>query len=105
MLLIEGLLLLTLGSTLIGYGFINMNNPAQFINPGLYKTNIKVTKDEYSTGSCLAIGIVSLILAFYAFSIYKINSILLSTPFTIFSFFCFVICIASSIQIFKIPTT
>jgi hypothetical protein len=76
---------------------MNMNDSSQYINPGLYKSNIKVIKDEYATGSCLAIGIVSLILAFYAFSIYKINSILLAAPFTIFSFFCFVICIASSI--------
>ena len=97
LLLVEGVLLLILGSTLIGYGFMNMNDSSQYINPGLYKSNIKVTKDEYATGSCLAIGVVSMILAFYAFSIYKINSILLATPFSIFSVFCFVICIASTI--------
>ena len=100
MLLVEGVILLVLGSTLIGYGFMKMNDDSQYINPGLYKSNIKVTKDEYATGSCLAIGVVSLILAFYAFSIYKINSLLLAVPFSIFSFFCMIICIATSIKIF-----
>ena len=88
------------GSLLIGYAYINLNDSSQYINPGLYKSNIKITKDEFSTGSCLAIGVVCYILAFYSLSIYRIKSILLGIPFALFSFLCVIICLATAIRLF-----